>query len=86
NILSSKKLQPLRFDEVQERSVNDNIEEKIFIEDAIKKLSIDEYEVLYLREFAGHSYKEMAEIMETSIDNVKVKLFRVRQKLRKYLR
>jgi len=40
-------------------------------------------ECLALREFGGLSYQEIPEIMDTSIDQVKVQLFRARQHLRK---
>ena len=73
-------------EEISEISDVENLDEKISLSDAISRLNQEESEIVYLREFAGHSYKEMAEILETSIDNVKVKLFRVRKKLRNYLK
>ncbi|PKL82532.1 MAG: hypothetical protein CVV24_09670 [Ignavibacteriae bacterium HGW-Ignavibacteriae-3] len=63
-----------------------NIETKISLNDALEKLTTEEFEIIYLREYACHSYQEMAEILGISIDNVKVKLFRVRGRLRKYLK
>ncbi len=63
-----------------------SIEEKITLNEAIKKLSREEFELIYLREYACHSYQEISEILEISVDNVKVRLFRVRDKLRKYLK
>ena len=54
--------------------------------DAVKKLNKEEYELIYLREFACHSYLEISEILGISVDNVKVKLFRVRDQLRKYMK
>jgi RNA polymerase sigma-70 factor, ECF subfamily len=63
-----------------------NIDSSISLNDALAELSKDEYEIFYLREYAGYSYLEIAEILKISVDNVKVKLYRVRQRLRKYLK
>jgi RNA polymerase sigma-70 factor (ECF subfamily) len=63
-----------------------NIEANISLHDALEGLSPDEYEIIYLREYAGYSYQEIAEILKISLDNVKIKLFRVRQRLKKYLK
>jgi len=57
----------------------------ITLKDAINSLSPEDYELVYLREYAGHTYQEISEILEISTDNVKIKLFRVRQKLKQYL-
>ncbi|HEX2983435.1 MAG TPA: RNA polymerase sigma factor [Ignavibacteriales bacterium] len=62
-----------------------DITDKLTLEDAINKLSPKDHELLYLREYAGYSYQEMAEILGMSLDNVKISLFRVRQKLKKIL-
>lgn len=58
---------------------------KITVDEALERLRPDEYEIVYLKDYAGYSYNEISGIMGISIDNVKVKLFRVRQKLKKYL-
>lgn len=63
-----------------------NIDTKISLNDAIEGLSVDEYELFYLREYAGYSYQEIAAILKLSLENVKIKLFRIRQQLRKYLK
>lgn len=73
-------------EEISEISEMENLDKKISLSDAISRLNQEDSEIIYLREYAGHSYKEMSEILETSIDNVKVKLFRVRKKLRNYLK
>jgi RNA polymerase sigma-70 factor (ECF subfamily) len=62
-----------------------SIETKISLNDALAKLSKEEYELIYLRDFECHTYQEMALILGITIDNVKVKLFRVRKHLKKYL-
>mgnify|MGYP001419247357 CR=1 FL=1 len=63
-----------------------NMEASITLNDALEELTNEEYEIIYLREYAGYSYQEMAEILEISLDNVKIKIFRIRQKLRNYLK
>jgi RNA polymerase sigma factor (sigma-70 family) len=83
--LNGKAGKPVSIEENLSESYEPNLEEKITLDNAIKKLSSEEYELIYLREYACHSYKEMAEILGITIDNVKVKLFRVREHLRKYL-
>ncbi len=72
-------------DRIMER-IDSNLDEKITVNDAMKKLTKEEYELIYLREYACHSYQEIADILGITIDNVKVKLFRVREQLRKYLK
>ena len=49
------------------------------------QLSPEDNELIYLREYENYSYKEIAEITEQSLENVKIKIFRARQKLRKIL-
>lgn len=58
---------------------------KISVDDAMERLDSNEYEIIYLKDFAGYSYNEITSIMKISVDNVKVRLFRARQKLKKYL-
>lgn len=84
--LNGKANKPIPLDENSLRTYEPKYEDKISLNDAMSRLSHEEYELIYLREYACHSYQEMAEILGISIDNVKVKLFRVRQQLRKYLK
>ncbi|MCX6168575.1 MAG: sigma-70 family RNA polymerase sigma factor [Ignavibacteriales bacterium] len=62
-----------------------SIETKISLNDALDKLTAEEYELIYLRDYECHTYHEMALILGVTVDNIKVKLFRVRKHLRKYL-
>jgi RNA polymerase sigma factor (sigma-70 family) len=84
--LNSKKAVIQSIDENLQGGYESNIETKISLNDALEKIGNEEFELIYLREYAGHSYQEIAEILNISIDNVKVKLFRVREQLRKHLR
>lgn len=46
----------------------------------------DEYrEVFVLREYDGLSYAEIAEVVDSSLSNVKVRIFRAKQKIRQIL-
>ncbi|MCL5029875.1 MAG: RNA polymerase sigma factor [Bacteroidetes bacterium] len=58
----------------------------ISLRDALMKLSEEHNELIYLKEYEGFSYKEIAEITKLSLENVKIKLFRARQELRKILK
>lgn len=73
-------------DTIIDNIIDPDYETRISIEDAIKKLSYDYSELIYLKDYEGYSYKEIAEITETSLENVKIRLFRARQQLRKYLK
>jgi RNA polymerase sigma-70 factor (ECF subfamily) len=84
--LNGKSSKVMPISESMNETLVHNFDEKITLEEAMRKLSDEDYELIYLREYACHSYKEIAEILGISIDNVKVKLFRVREQLRKYLK
>ncbi|MEN8194669.1 MAG: RNA polymerase sigma factor [Bacteroidota bacterium] len=58
----------------------------ISIREALMKLSAEDNELIYLREYESYSYKEIAEITEQSFENVKIKIFRARKKLREILK
>jgi len=66
-------------------SYNVDYDLKISLEDAIQKLPPALNELLYLKEYEGFSYKEIAEITDQSMENIKIKLFRARQLLKKLL-
>ena len=63
-----------------------DFEMKISLEEALKLLSPEHNELLYLKEYSNYSYKEIAEITNQTVENVKIKLFRGRQILRKMLK
>ena len=63
-----------------------NLEESISLKEALLCLSPLQNELLFLKEFEGYTYKEIAELTGQSLENVKVILFRARQKLRKILK
>jgi len=84
NVIKSRKTrQSESIDDVILGSDINYVEDKLNIEDALKTLTTEENEIIFLREYSGFSYKEISRILEISIDNVKVRLFRAKQKLRK---
>lgn len=56
------------------------------IKEAMEKLSIEHRSVVLLKDIQGLSYKEIADVMETSIGTVMSRLFYARQKLQTLLR
>jgi RNA polymerase sigma-70 factor, ECF subfamily len=59
----------------------ESIELTKLIKDELEKIRTDQKEIFVLREYAGMTYKEIASLMETDEENVKSKLYKVRQKL-----
>ena len=55
------------------------------IQKAMHKLPLNQKEALVLREFQNLSYQEIGAIMQCSIENVKILIFRGREQLRKEL-
>ena len=68
------------------RNYEASYDTQITIRDALMQLNSEDSELIYLREYESYSYKEIAEITKQSLENVKIKIFRARQKLRKILR
>lgn len=58
----------------------------ITLQEALVCLSAELNELLFLKEYGGYSYKEMAELTQQSVENIKIKLFRARQQLREILK
>jgi len=86
NVIKSRKIrQSESIEDVNLCSDINYVEDKLNIEDALKTLTSEENEIIFLREYSDFSYKEIAQILNISIDNVKVRLFRAKQKLRKAL-
>ncbi len=85
--IKNKNFKNENFDDYRfERSVEPDYETYISLRDALMKLSEEHNELIYLKEYEGLSYKEIAEITKLSLENVKIKLFRARQELRKILK
>ena len=56
------------------------------IDAAVEQLPETQRLIFHLRDVEGMTYKEISEILDISLDNVKINLFRARQKLRKLLK
>ena len=69
------------FEEVYELK----LDEALTLKDSLKLLTPQQNELLFLKEYSGYSYNEISEITRLSPDNVKVILFRARQKLKKLI-
>jgi RNA polymerase sigma-70 factor (ECF subfamily) len=52
---------------------------------ALELIPDDYREVFVLREYEGLSYAEIAEVVDSSLSNVKVRIFRAKQKIREIL-
>jgi RNA polymerase sigma-70 factor (ECF subfamily) len=52
---------------------------------ALDMIPDDYREVFILREYEGLSYAEIAEVVDSSLSNVKVRIFRAKQKIRDIL-
>lgn len=53
--------------------------------EALRKLKLEEVELIEMRFFEERPFKEIAEILEITENNAKVRTYRVLEKLRKYL-
>ncbi len=93
-IRDKKKRKENHFIEIENENLNaDNVSEKIesaeilsLMEKAIEELTFEEREVIILREFEGHSYKEISELLNIPIGSVMSRLFYARKKLAEKLR
>lgn len=63
----------------------DDLEKKeraVLVQKAIARLAYQQREAIVLREYHQFSYDEIAKILNCSLDNVKILIFRAREKLR----
>jgi RNA polymerase sigma-70 factor (ECF subfamily) len=51
----------------------------------MEQLPTDYKEAFVLREYEGLSYQEIAELTESSLSTVKIRIFRAKQKIREIL-
>jgi len=68
-------------------NAQDNLEQEeqmLLLEKCIQKLSEKQQTIFHLREVEGFSYKQIADIMNISEEQIKVNLFRSRQKLKEF--
>jgi RNA polymerase sigma-70 factor (ECF subfamily) len=82
------KKQTVEFDDYQSLVLPSATEKTEFLQlitTALDMLPDDYREVFVLREYEGLSYAEIAEIVGASLSNVKVRIFRAKQKIREIL-
>lgn len=59
---------------------------KEIIDAALSKLPLQHKEILLLRDYEGYNYKEIGEMMDLNESQVKVYLFRARQKVKEQIK
>ncbi len=60
-------------------------ETRSIVADALKRLTVDERSIIWLREIEGRSYAELATILDIPLGTVRSRLFAARQSLREIL-
>ena len=63
-----------------------NLDNLITLNSALARLSAEENEIIYLKDFERYTCREIAGLLGLSITNTKTKLFRAKMKLRKMVR
>ncbi len=61
-------------------------EQSAFLEKALARLPIGQREAILLKEFQGMRYEEIAQVLNCSLSNVKILIFRGRENLRRELK
>jgi len=62
-----------------------HLDEHIALQTAMTQLNPEQSELLYLKEYSGYSYQEIADMTGQTVANIKIKLYRTRQFLRELL-
>ncbi len=68
------------------KNYTDTFDINISLKDALMKISKENSELLYLKEYEGYSYLEISKITQLSVENIAVRLHRTKKVLRKYLK
>ena len=66
----------------REQAIEDALDARMLVREAVSKLDPMDREVLLLREFEGLSYGEIAELLHLPVNTVRSRLFRARMALR----
>lgn len=64
------------------REEMDRKETSVHVRSAIEKLPYEQREAIVLQHYDGLSYEEISEVMECSLDKVKILIFRAKERLR----
>lgn len=65
--------------------INKYSDVKQVLNEALERLPKLQKEVILLRDYEGYAYKEIAEILALTEENVKINIFRARVKLKEYI-
>ena len=68
-----------------EQNLHDAEKQKL-VQQALAKLNDEQRTAIILHRYQGQSYKEIAEIMQTTTSSVESRIFRAKQQLAKYLK
>lgn len=79
------KVQPLGRDELNRTTHQTMPDLQAALHDALATLPEIQKSVVLLRDYEGYSYEEIADITELNLAQVKVYIFRARQKLKNYI-
>jgi len=61
-------------------------EQSVFLEKALSKLPLGQREAIILKEFQNMRYEEISKVLNCSLANVKILIFRGRENLRRELK
>lgn len=80
-----KRVENIEYDDSLNYEKKEGFDKDLIIEEALKFLNKDDREILLLFYSENLTYEEISKILNISIDNVKVKLHRAKEKLKKIL-
>jgi RNA polymerase sigma-70 factor (ECF subfamily) len=80
-----KKIEIIDYDDTLNYEKKESFDDKLIIEDALKKLPKDDHEIILLFYSENLSYEEISKVLNISVENVKVKLHRAKEKLRRII-
>jgi RNA polymerase sigma factor (sigma-70 family) len=75
-----------RINDEDEHKMEMNLEMKISLNIVLEQLPREDSELIYLRMYAGHSYQEIAEILGITVNNVGLRLFKLKKQLKNILK
>ena len=81
NRMKKENKQILPLPQITNTTVEMNIETKLFIKNVLDKLSLDERELIILREQQQFTTREISDMLGISEEAVRVRLYRVRKKM-----
>jgi len=80
-----KRVESVSYDDTLNYEKSESFDKKVILDEALKKIPKEDREIILLFYMENLSYEEIANLLNISIDNVKVKLHRAKEKLKKFL-